>query len=447
MPDLPKTKLSEKPVATNLLPGDRLVVLRRGQDEPDAARRNLTAPLAVVQAWLGISSATQHLVAPAMLLAAAQATLAAGEPFDEGVQYPLIGDWNAVGDGDQVVYLHTASTTQFRTNGTLFRFGHAPQEVLVDVAAGTAVASGVDAYTVAETDALLATKGDLAVQQQHTQQLATLGVQGSPVYGYLEGGQVVGYATLDEALADPAQKTLMRFNVATVTVTKSNAPSKPNWAYYADGAGATLQLAEGVVLSIGGEDRSSLQMTNFFIYTAPSARNARVKLLASRNTTTPIGQLPYISALCSVPLELSGGAVVLTGYYTNLTGTGTVYALEPFQCNNVGAGVTVVRAGAGAGTVKTVNGVAPDASGAVVLPQLDLYGYSAAKRSQVFGLFTTANQVKAVDVALAGDSSTSIGSRIPDLSNGAMYELVADPDNPMAGLGGAVIGTPTWLRY
>jgi hypothetical protein len=222
-------------------------------------------------------------------------------------------------------------------------------DLATDTTAPRAAGPGgaVDAYTKAEADTLLAAKGDDTVQQQHTLQLATLGVQGSPVYGYLNGGQVVGYATLDEALADPRLKTFLRFNVATVTVTKSNAPSSPNWAYYADGAGATLYLEEGVVLSIGGEDRSSLQMSNFFIYPAPSARNTRVKLLASRNTTRPIGELPFISALCSVPVELSGGAVVLTGYYTVLLGTGTVYAVQPFQCGNVAAGITVVPIGGG----------------------------------------------------------------------------------------------------
>jgi hypothetical protein len=207
-------------------------------------------------------------------------------------------------------------------------------------AAGVATADWTPATSPKATDLT-------PIVAQHTQQLATLGVQGSPVYGYLGSGQVVGYATLDEALADPQLKTFLRFNVATVTVTKSNAPSSPNWAYYADGAGATLYLEEGVVLSIGGEDRSSLQMTNFFIYAAPSARNARVKLLASRNTTRPIGELPFISALCSVPLELSGGAVTLTGYYTVLLGTGTVYAVQPFQCGNVAAGITVVPIGGG----------------------------------------------------------------------------------------------------
>jgi hypothetical protein len=350
-----------------------------------------------------------------------------------GWLYLTSGPWDK-GAAGQVVAVVAIGPRTFATYGTLVS-GTTAKAVAVDVSAGSTSDLGApDLSTI------------ISILDQHTLQLKTLGVQASPVYGYLNGGQVVGYATLDEALADPRLKTFMRFNVATVTVTKSNAPNSPNWAYYADGGGSTLQLEEGVVLSIAGEDRSSLQMSNFFIYAAPSARNTRVKLLASRNTTTPVGELPFISALCSVPLELSGGAQVLTGYYTSLLGTGTVYAVEPFQCNNVGAGVTVVRAGAGAGTVKTVNGVAPDASGAVALPQLDLYGYSAAKRSQVFGLFTTANQTKAVDVALAGDTSTGIGSQIPDLPNGILYLLVPDPDNPMPGPNGSVIGTPTWLR-
>lgn len=281
-----------------------------------------------------------------------------------------------------------------------------------------------------------------AIVNQHTQQLATLGVQGSAVYGYLEsGGAPVGYATLDEALADPRQKTFLRFNKASLSITRNNIGAG---SFYVNGEGATITLSPNVTYTLPGDNIGSLYLERFYL---EGGRGSRINLLTSAPAATPTALLPRLDGYFNCPVWLlNGGAVALKGYYLSLNGTGTVYALEPFQCDSVAAGVTVVRAGAGAGTVKTVNGVAPDAAGAVTLPQLDLYGYSAAKRSQVFGLFTTANQVKAVDVPLAGDTSTGIGSVIPDLNNGARYELLPDPDNPMPGPGGTVIGTPTWLR-
>ena len=53
MPNLPAKKLSEQPVVAVLLPGDRLPVLRRAQDEADATKRNPTATLAALRAALG----------------------------------------------------------------------------------------------------------------------------------------------------------------------------------------------------------------------------------------------------------------------------------------------------------------------------------------------------------------------------------------------------------
>jgi hypothetical protein len=332
---------------------------------------------------------------------------------------------------------------------------HTQEELLLpvsyDLATDTTApraAGAVDAYTRDESDARLATKGDLAVQQQHTQQLATLGVKGSPVYGFFKAGGVpFGYASLDEAVADPAPKISYEFNAPVLTLTKSNPADGSGWAFAVAGLGRTLQLGDNAVLTLPGDDAGTLTFQDFYLEQAPKTRGGKVRLLTSAPASTPVARLPRLGGYCGRPLEfVNGGAAALTGNYSSIIGTGTVYALEPFQCDNVGAGVTVVRAGAGAGTVKTVNGVAPDASGAVALPQLDLYGYSAAKRSQVFGLFTTANQVKAVDVALAGDTSTGIGSQIPDLPNGVLYLLVPDPDNPMPGPNGSVIGTPTWLR-
>jgi hypothetical protein len=206
--------------------------------------------------------------------------------------------------------------------------------------------TAVEAYTKPETDALLAAKGSELVQAQQSLQLRTLGVQASPVYGYLESGSApVGYVTLDEALADPAAKTFMRFNVATVAVTKSNNPAAPGWASYADGSGALVELGEKVVLSLPGESLDTLLLRNFFVFQAAGTRGGKVKLLASGNNPTALGQLPRLEGQFSVPVELSGGAVALTGAFGSLIGTGTVYAIEPFYAGFVASGVTIVKVG------------------------------------------------------------------------------------------------------
>jgi hypothetical protein len=287
---------------------------------------------------------------------------------------------------------------------------------------------------------------------QHSQQLATIAVQGKPVYGFLKaGGEPVGYDSLNEALADTRPKISQSFNTPILVLTQSNAANGAGWAYATSALGRTLQLAEGVALTLPGSNVGTLNFQDFYIEQAPDSRNSKVRLLTTAPASTALALLPRLSGYCDKPLEfVNGGAALLTGYYSNLTGTGTVYALEPFYAGNVASTVTVVKVGGtGSGSVKTVNGVAPDAVGEVTLPQLDIYTYSQAKRSQVFGLFTSASQFKAVDVLLQGDTSTGLGSRIPDLTNGDVYELVPDRDNPMPDPAdpNKLIGTPTWIRY
>jgi len=324
-------------------------------------------------------------------------------------------------------------------------------ELTTDTTMPRAAGAGgaVDAYTKAEADTLLATKGSAQVQEQHTLQLKTLGVQGSPVYGYLEtGGAPVGYASFDDALADVTQKTFYTFNAATLVLTKSNAASGAGWAYSASAQGTTMQLGENVVLTLPGDEVGTLTFLRFYIEQAPATRGGKVRLLTTALASTPVALLPRLEGYCGKPLELAnGGAVLLSGYYTSLLGTGTVYALEPFQADNVAAGVNVVPVG-GRGTVKTVNGQAPNAAGELTLPQNDIYGYSQPKRDQVFSLFTSNSQFKAVDVPLAGDTSTNLGSQIVDLTNGDLYTLVPDKDNTMPDPANSsiLIATPTWLR-
>ncbi len=71
------------------------------------------------------------------LLTDTQQQLQAGQPLLPGVQYLLTGDWNLIGDSDQIVAVHALDPSSFRTNGTLIKQG-VSSEVIVDVLAGTA---------------------------------------------------------------------------------------------------------------------------------------------------------------------------------------------------------------------------------------------------------------------------------------------------------------------
>ena len=267
--------------------------------------------------------------------------------YDPGRDYMIAGNWNRTGTVSTVT-VRALAVEYFSPLGILRTSDGKLSVVNVDVAAGTTSALG-SGYSTAEMDALLAGKGSAQVQQQHTLQLATLGVQASPVMAYLESGDVAGYATLDEALADHRPKTFMRFNVAFLTLTQSNDPLNPGWAAYVDGAGATVQLGNNVVLSLPGGNVDTLLLKNFFIFQAPGTRGGKVKLLASSNGSTPVGYLPLLDGRGAVPFELSGGTFALRGSYGSLLGTGTVHLFEPFDYSFASPGLTLVKHEAGAG--------------------------------------------------------------------------------------------------
>jgi hypothetical protein len=195
---------------------------------------------------------------------------------------------------------------------------------------------------------LLVTKGSAQVQEQHTLQLATLGVQGSPVYGFFEdGGEPFGYTSIDAAVADPAPKISYQFNAPVLVLTKSNPSDGSGWAFATAALGHTLQLGENVVLTLPGDDAGTLIFQDFYIESADNARFGKVRLLTTAPASTPLPKLPRLNGYCGKPLELvNGGAALLSGSYASITGTGTVYALEPFQADNVAATITVLKVGA-----------------------------------------------------------------------------------------------------
>jgi|GEM_PF-3998683 len=299
-----------------------------------------------------------------------QSIIGQEEALSPGVRYDITGLWNGASSAS-TVYVVALDLNTLSPNGILRTADGKLAVVTVDIVARTT--TPVASYTV---------------QQQHALQLATLGVQASPAMAYLESGDVAGFATLGEALADTRPKTFMRFNVATVTLNASNDPQNPGWASYVDGAGATLELGDNVVLSLPGSDLGSLLFKNFFIFPVPGTRGSKLKLLATGNTNTAPGLLPLFDGQCSVPLELAGGAVALRGSYVSLLGTGTVHLFEPYDYGYVSPGITLVEhkaGGGGAGTVKSVFNVGPDAAGDVSPPVVDVYNVPQAVRDAVAG--------------------------------------------------------------
>jgi hypothetical protein len=288
------------------------------------------------------------------------------------------------------------------------------------------------AMTQKATSDALDTKGDLTVQEQHSQQLATLGAQGAPVMVYQRNGATVGYQTLDEALADTTQKVFMRFNTATVTATVSN--SAAGWPYYVDGSGSTIFIADGVSLSLPGTSVDALLLSNFFFYFPAYAATGTGKVvLSSRPNTVITGKYAQLlNGYSEVPIQLNGATYeVINGYYASFIGTGTLHVYGNFQAGSIAAGITVVdhRGGAGAGTVKTVNGVAPDAAGEVTLASTDRYEVPQAVRDAVAsGTFSSG------ELLGAAPAGSLAGQKFTTASYGYEYER---------GVGGGLV----WCRY
>ncbi|MGI4760573.1 MAG: hypothetical protein ACRYF0_07705 [Janthinobacterium lividum] len=220
--------------------------------------------------------------------------------------------------------------------------------------ANGAVDTFIEAYNrfVADESAAAALTGQVsslqAVQRQHSTQLATLGAQGAPAMCYLSDGSTVGFASVDEALADKRQKVFMRFNVATLTVTASNMPrgsTASGWPNYLDASGSTIFIADGVTLSVPGDSVDALLLANFFFYLPASAAGTGVvSLLAARTSGSGPGQYPQLlNGYSQVPLRLNYGTfTVVNGYYASFTGTGTVHLYGNVQVDQIASGITVV---------------------------------------------------------------------------------------------------------
>jgi len=264
---------------------------------------------------------------------------------------------------------------------------------------------------------------------QHTQQLATIATQSSPVYGFLKaGGAPVGYTSIDDALADPQPKTSQTFNTALLVLTKSNPATGTGWAYATAALGRTLQFGNNVELTLPGDDAGSLTFQDFYIEQAPGARGGKVRLLTKAPDTTPPALLPRLSGYCGKPLEfVNGGAALLSGYYGSLTGTGTAFVVEPFQADNVAATVKVVRLGGGGGSGSSYTDAQAAAAALASLiagnnqhQGVEVQAVGGVPKLIVAGLFTDIIRMR---MPAPGSGNLAEGTDFRDANTAGLYKL------------------------
>jgi hypothetical protein len=274
-----------------------------------------------------------------------QQQLQNGTPLESGVQYLLTGDWNASGEADQAVAVHAATTTRFRTNGTLFKFNQAPQEVVVDVAAGTAVAV-----------------------------LATLAARAANLYAHYADNTVAPFATLDAFLAAAGLHGGTLRLEGEATALSLTATNRGNWPAFWDAAGATIVVPAGVALTSSAAGAENFSFSNFYL-----TGDGTFVLSGQLAQNTPPGRASLcLNGQCLLPFDNPANVVTLDGgYYKKITGAGKYYLTGTVQVDDLSGASNVVDlrggGGGGTGTVKSVNGTLPDAVGNVTLSTHDIY--------------------------------------------------------------------------
>jgi hypothetical protein len=226
-------------------------------------------------------------------------------------------------------------------------------ELATDTTAPRAAGGGggaVDAYTKDETNTLLATKGSALVQEQHTQQLNTLGAQAAPVMAYLADRSVAPFQTLGEALAFTAQtKVYMEFHAAVLELLVSDS----GWPSFTNCTGTVVYLGEDVHLDLRGKTNANLTIQAARFYQKAGTFGGQVNVVSTATASAPPATLPFLDGDWAVPINLTG-RIQASGTYASLLGTGTVYVVEPFYASYLDPGVTVVRSGGGSSSVLTL---------------------------------------------------------------------------------------------
>jgi hypothetical protein len=254
--------LSQNPIFPNLLPRDRIAVLRSPLDESDPAKRNGTASLATVADALAKKNYLELTLTQAQaLLSATPPTVSAGTLYAIlGTQIddtnPALGTWNGASVVTTVTVLGL-STSAFDVTGTVLQPDGTLLTVTVDVAAGTfsAKEDGARAATATFIDGdtdLQAAIFELAnaplqparlryLQKAGSKRSETMFIFNGPVAEVLLGDVIVPQGTPEEGcqgiLKVPGQQpiALKALQIGPTTrayVIPKNLPRVDEWEFY-----------------------------------------------------------------------------------------------------------------------------------------------------------------------------------------------------------------------
>jgi hypothetical protein len=257
------------------------------------------------------------------------------------------------------------------------------QEYLVPVAyelaTDTTAPRAAGGYTEAQVDDLLNTKGSAQVQAQHTQLLTTLAARAANLYAHYADNTVAPFADLDSFLAAAGLHggTLRLEGEATSLYISAN--NRGGWPAYWDAAGSTIVVPDRLTLRSSAAGLANLSFANFYL--AGGANGTGIfNLTGQLPQTTSAGQASLLfNGQSLITVNNDNNVVVLDGgTYKKITGAGKYYLLGSVEVADQTEASNVVdlrggTGGGGTGTVKTVNGVAPDAAGEVTLASRDSY--------------------------------------------------------------------------
>jgi hypothetical protein len=437
MPSLPQRKLSEDPVFLNLMGGDRLVVLRTPQQEPDATKRNGTVGLEALAAALAVPLGIKSGTAIKRLdIPSANVLLTNTPPADqvqEATWYTIDGDWNATGNDTRVTVWGLAGNA-FSPVGIFQDETGALSFVEVDVVAGTAVPAQVDAYTKAETDQQRS--DDTEAWQQADSQivnkigpLSTLATTAKnhlvAAINELAGRAVATYYAATGQHTDGAMTQKATTDALATKVERDDLPLDWLWNANITSQHTSANPAPLAPNTLARLNPYAEATTDFYVSLPPAwfGKGTKGTTLAFHAATA--GTLHFADGFLvdkAPTLTLAAGSSVVLSATSEGRSTRT-------DTSGVNYTVVLASGAGGAGTVKTVNGLAPDASGDVSLPATDRYDVPPAVRDAVLaGTFSSG------ELNGAQPAGSLAGQRFTSASFGYEYER---------GAGGALV----WCRY
>ena len=272
-----------------------------------------------------------------------------------GRLYVLLGRTDpATGAALDDVYVRALSAGQLELTG--YTIGNdslaaEPQPVSYDLATDTTSpveVGAVDAYTKEEADELLAGKGSSVVQQQHTQQLNTLGAKAANLYAHYADNSVAPFNDLDSYLtAASLHGGTLRLEGEATALSISTA-NRGGWPAFWDAAGSTIFVPAGQPLKSGAVGLLNFNFGNFFLDGGGS-----FLLNGQLPQDTPPGQASRLFAGWSnIPLDNAANVVRLEGgYYKKIRGAGKYYLTNNVQVDDWSEASNVVdlRQGSGGG--------------------------------------------------------------------------------------------------